>query len=83
MKPIVCAIIVCAHCLSPVEKVIIVNYAASEITLTQYRDMVCGVVVGIWSHKTIDQARLPDAGNAFFPLRAREADDCYIKSSDR
>ena len=79
MKPEVCAIIGRAYSVSPVQEVVVVNHAASKITLAQYGDMVSIVVIGIWSHKTVDQTRLPDTDDSFLPLRARQTNHCYVE----
>jgi len=82
MKPKVCAIIIRVHCLTPVEKVIVVNNSAGKIALAEYRDMIGVVVVSVGSHKPVDETRLPHTCDALLPLRARQTNHCYVKGSD-
>jgi len=79
MKPNVHSIVICPYNVTPVEKVIIVNNAARKVALTENRDMVSVVVVGVWPHKSVDKTWLSDAGNTLLPLRAGKANHRDIK----
>ena len=73
----ICAFFVGFHNVTPVEEVVVVDHAATEVGLAEDRDVIDAIVVGQRLDETIAQAGFTRAYRAFIFFAARKAHNGY------